>query len=125
MDSVHYLLILAACLVATLPLELGLGARVYRRPWLVTRTLLPVVVVFLTWDLLAYARGHWWFDDRYILGPRLLGLPMEEWLFFVVVPLCALLTFEAVSNVLDRRATPAARRVEAARTRGRPEARDG
>jgi lycopene beta-cyclase len=106
MDNWHYALILAACLVVTLPLELGLGARVYRRPWLVTRTLLPVVAVFLTWDLLAYhVGGHWWFADRYVLGPRLLGLPVEEWLFFAVVPLCALLTFEAVSTVLDRRAS--------------------
>jgi len=26
---------------------------------------------------------------------RLLGLPVEEWLFFLVVPLCGLLTYEA------------------------------
>lgn len=103
MDRWHYLLVLAICLAVTLPLELGLGVRVYRRPWLVTRTLLPVLVVFLAWDLLGYARGHWWFDERYTVGARLLRLPVEEWLFFLVVPLCALLTFEAVSTVLDRR----------------------
>jgi lycopene beta-cyclase len=108
MDRWHYALVLAACVTITLPLELGLGVRVYRRPWLVTRTLLPVIVIFVTWDLLAYARGHWWFDDGQILGPRLFGLPVEEWLFFVVVPLCALLTYEAVGAMLDRWRRPAA-----------------
>lgn len=108
MERWHYLFVLAACLAITLPLELLLGARVYRRPRLVIKTLLPVVAVFVTWDLLAYASGHWWFNDRHILGPRLLGLPAEEWLFFIVVPLCALLTYEAVGNVLGRRRTRAA-----------------
>jgi lycopene beta-cyclase len=102
MERWHYLLVLAACVAVTLPLELVLGARVYRRPWLLTRTLLPVVVVFVTWDLLAHARGHWWFDDGRTLGPRMFGLPLEEWLFFLVVPVCALLTYEAVGKVLER-----------------------
>lgn len=100
MERWHYALALAACVAVTLPLEFGLGARVYRRPWLVVRTLLPVMAVFLTWDLVAHRRGVWWFDDGHILGPRLFGLPAEEWLFFVVVPLCVLLAYEAVGAVL-------------------------
>jgi lycopene cyclase domain-containing protein len=107
-DSLRYLLVLLGCLTLTLPLELWLGVRVYRRPWLVARTLLPVMAVFLAWDLSAHARGHWWFDERYVLGPRLLGLPLEEWLFFAVVPMCGLLTYEAVSTVLDRRSAATA-----------------
>lgn len=106
MDRWHYLLVLAACVAVTLPLEVGLGVRVYRRPRLVALTLLPVVAVFAAWDLWAHARGHWWFDEQQILGPRLIGLPVEEWLFFLVIPLCALLTYEAVGNVLDRRRSP-------------------
>lgn len=117
MDRWHYLLVLAGCLAITLPLELLLGVRVYRRPGLVAKTLLPVITILVTWDLLAYASGHWWFDERHILGPRLFGLPAEEWLFFVVVPLCALLTYEAVGKVLDRR-RPRAGDTTAAATTG-------
>jgi lycopene beta-cyclase len=104
METLQYLLVLAACVAVTLPLELVLGARVYRRPRLLLATLLPVLAVFIVWDLVATARGHWWFDERFLIGIRLLGLPLEEWLFFLVVPVCALLTFE----VLGRR--PARRR---------------
>ncbi len=96
MGSLRYLLLLVACLAITLPLELVLGVRVYRRPRRLLATVLPVAAVFVAWDLVATTRGHWWFSERYTVGVRLLGLPIEEWLFFFVVPLCALLTYEAI-----------------------------
>jgi lycopene cyclase domain-containing protein len=92
-----YLLLLAACVLGTLPLEFRWNARVYRRPrrWLLS--LLPVVVVFGGWDVWAIARKHWTYDPRQTLGLLLPGrLPVEELLFFVVIPTCALLTYEAV-----------------------------
>ncbi|WP_155371202.1 lycopene cyclase domain-containing protein [Catellatospora vulcania] len=98
MDPLRYLLILAACVAVTLPLELALGARVYRQPRRLLATLLPVLAVFVIWDLIATARGHWWFSTRYTTGGTLAGLPWEEWLFFLVVPLCALLTFEVLGQ---------------------------
>lgn len=95
-----YVLLLAACAAVTLPLEFAFRARVYRRPrrWLLT--LLPVVVVFGGWDVYAIARGHWTYDPRQTLGVAIGNLPLEELLFFVVIPTCALLTYEAVRHVL-------------------------
>jgi len=95
-----YVLLLAACVAVTLPLEFYFRARVYRRPrrWLLS--LLPVVVVFGAWDAYAIARGHWTYDPRQTLGAALGNLPVEELLFFVVIPTCALLTYEAVRRVL-------------------------
>jgi lycopene cyclase domain-containing protein len=119
MDRWHYLLILGCCLAVTLPLELVLGVRVYRRPRRLLATVAAVLVVFAGWDLAAYAAGHWWFSDRYTLGPRLLGLPLEEWLFFIVVPLCALLTYEAVGTVLRRRRADAMATTGSDRSGGR------
>lgn len=103
MERWYYLAVLVACLLITLPLELVLGVRVYRRPGRLLATVLPVLILFGGWDLLAHQRGHWWFADRYTLGVRLAGLPLEEWLFFLVVPVCAVLGYEAVCTVLDRR----------------------
>lgn len=92
---------MAGCLLVTLPLEFLLGARVYRRPVRVVRVLLPVVMVFMLWDALAIARGHWNYSDQYTTGWNLpLGIPVEELVFFVVIPLCALLTFGAVRQLL-------------------------
>jgi lycopene beta-cyclase len=97
-DSSQYLLVLGSCLAVTLPLEIIGGARVYRCPKALIVTLAPVVAVFAGWDLIAVHTGEWWFSARYILGLRLAGLPLEEWLFFLVVPACALLTYEVLGR---------------------------
>ena len=100
MHSLGYAAVLAFCVVGTLPLELFLGVRVYRQWRRLLLTLLPVVAVFVTWDLYAISAGHWSFDKSQLLGVTLPGgLPLEELLFFLVVPLCALLTFEAVRRL--------------------------
>jgi lycopene cyclase domain-containing protein len=95
-----YVGMLAFCLLGTLPLELVLGVRVYRQWRRLLLTLAPVVAVFLAWDLYAIAAGHWDFDPQQTVGLVLPGdVPVEELLFFVVVPVCAVLSFEAVRRV--------------------------
>ena len=92
-----YLGILAACVLGTLPLEFLLHARVYARWPRLVLTLVPVVLVFGTWDIAEIHAGAWSYDPRYIVGVDLPGrLPLEELLFFVVIPICGVLTYEAV-----------------------------
>jgi lycopene cyclase domain-containing protein len=92
-----YLVVMAACLVGTLPLELVLRARVYARWRRLLLTLVPVLTVFLLWDGLAIHAGQW--SYRHLTGFRIGNLPIEEVIFFVVIPLCTLLTFEAVRRL--------------------------
>ncbi len=95
-----YLLILLACLAGTLPLELFLRVGVYRSWRRLLLALLPTVVVFVAWDVAAIAAGHWRYDRRQMTGVVLPGrLPLDELLFFLVVPTCAILGFEAVRVV--------------------------
>jgi lycopene cyclase domain-containing protein len=102
MRHLSYLGMLAFCLLGTAPLELVLHVGVYRQWRRLVLTVLPVVVVFVTWDLWAISRGQWSFDRGQILGVVLPGgLPIEEVAFFVVVPLAAVLTLEAVRIVRD------------------------
>jgi lycopene cyclase domain-containing protein len=89
-----YPAVLGGCLLATLPLELWLHARVYAQPRRLLATLAPVLAVFLAWDALAIHAGHWRY--HHLLGPRLGNIPVEELAFFLVVPTCAILTLEAV-----------------------------
>ena len=106
MDRYQYLLLMGACVVLTLPLELVLGVRVWRRPRRLLLTLLPVAVVFSAWDAVAIGHGLWTYDRRFTTGVELpFSLPLEELVFFVVVPLCGLLTWGAVGVVLERRAS--------------------
>ena len=100
MRHLAYLGVLLVCLLGTLPLELWLKVGVYRRWRRLLLTLLPVVAVFVVWDLYAIAAGHWTFDPAQTLGVELPGgLPLEELLFFVVVPICSVLAYEAVRTV--------------------------
>ncbi|MGV7675471.1 lycopene cyclase domain-containing protein [Mycobacterium kansasii] len=101
-DRWQYLLVLAACLAITAPLEF-FGNGVYRQPLRLLRAVLPVAAVFLIWDEVAVAAGIWTYDARYISGVAVpFRVPVEEVLFFVVIPICALLTYNAVSTILDR-----------------------
>jgi lycopene cyclase domain-containing protein len=97
MRHLAYVAVLAGCLAAALWLEPVLRVNVLRRWRRLALTVLPVVVVFGLWDLGAIAAGHWTFDPEQTTGVLLPGgLPLDEVLFFVVVPVCAILGFEAV-----------------------------
>jgi lycopene cyclase domain-containing protein len=100
----EYLLLMGACLAVTLPLEFWLRARVYRRPLRLLFALLPSLLVFYVWDAIAVARGHWTYSPTHTTGVLLpAAVPLEEFVFFVVVPVCGLLTYEAVGTVLRGR----------------------
>jgi lycopene cyclase domain-containing protein len=95
-----YLALLAGCLVVTAPLELVLRVRVYARWRRLLLAVVPEFVVFVVWVLYAIAQGQWDYSDERTLGVRLPGgIPVEEVLFFLVVPVCAVLALEAVRKV--------------------------
>jgi lycopene cyclase domain-containing protein len=100
MTSLTYLALLAGCLVVTAPLELVLRVRVYARWRRLLVAVVPEFAVFVVWVLYAIAQGHWDYSDSRTLGVRLPGgIPVEEVLFFLVVPLCSVLALEAVRTV--------------------------
>ncbi len=103
MSHLLYLGVLGACLVVTLPLEVVLRARVYARWRRLLLTLAPVLVVFTGWDAYAISRHHWSYARHWTTGLRLGSVPVEELAFFLVVPVCATLTYEAVALVRARR----------------------
>ena len=104
MDRFQYVGLMVACVLVTLPLEVVVGARVWRRPARTAKAVAPAFAAFVAWDLWATRRGTWSFAERYTMGIRLPGgMVVEELLFFLVVPICALLTLEAVRILLGER----------------------
>lgn len=84
-------------------LEFAFKIRVLRRPRLLFMAILPVSIVFLAWDAFAIHQDHWTFDNDQILGiigP--LNIPLEEYLFFIIIPIAAVLTLEGVKVVMKR-----------------------
>ena len=100
MGQLTYLALLVGCLVVTAPLEIFLRVRVYARWRRLALAILPEFVVFVVWVLYAIDQGHWSYSVERTLGVRLPGgIPLEEVLFFLVVPLCSVLALEAVRRV--------------------------
>jgi len=103
-ERFQYLLLMAACLAGTLPLEFVYGAGVWRRPRRLLATLALPVAVFTVADVVAIRAGLWDFDPRYVTGWDLpFGVPVEELAFFLVVPICSILAYEAVRRTLEGR----------------------
>ena len=104
MDQFQYLILMGLCLLVTLPLEFVFGSRVWRRPRRLAAAVLPTLVIFTIWDVVAIARDNWSYSREYTTGWRFPGdLPVEEIVFFVVVPICGLLTYETVRRMLKDR----------------------
>ena len=95
-----YIVVLVFIFLGTVWLEIILKARVYQKLKRLILTIIPVVVLMVIWDYYAIINNHWFFDPEKTTGITLIGfLPLEELLFFIIVPIAALLSFEAVRSI--------------------------
>lgn len=100
MHALTYLGTLALCLAAAVWLEPVLRVGVARRWRRLAATVLPVAALFLVGDAVAIGAGLWSYDPAQLVGVKLPGgVPLEELLFFLIVPVCVVLGFEAVRKV--------------------------
>ena len=44
------------------------------------------MLIFIPWDVFFTINGIWGFNSNYYLGTNLFSLPIEEWLFFLIIP---------------------------------------
>jgi lycopene cyclase domain-containing protein len=68
----------------------------------VSKAILISLAVFVTWDSIVTGR-HWWFNDQYTLGFKILKLPVEEWLFFITIPYASLFIWEVFAAYFKNR----------------------
>ena len=95
-----YIAVLVFIFLGTVWLEIILKARVYQKFKRLVLTIIPVVILMVIWDYYAIVNNHWFFDPEKTTGLTLIGfLPLEELLFFIIVPIAALLSFEAVRSI--------------------------
>ena len=66
-------------------------------------SLIIVGIFFIAWDVFATSRGHWSFNPEYVNEIKLLGLPLEEILFFVTVPYSCLFVFDSILHFLGNK----------------------
>ncbi|MFH1457985.1 MAG: lycopene cyclase domain-containing protein [Candidatus Omnitrophota bacterium] len=71
--------------------------KIYRYRAALAYSILLILLLFGAWDIFATWRGHWAFNPEGVWNFRIVNLPLEEVLFFVVIPFCCIFTWEAVS----------------------------
>lgn len=100
MQQFTYLLVLAFIFLGSAWLEIALRTRVFRRWKRLLLSLSVPAAIFVVWDAWAIATGHWSIDPASTVGLNLFGiLPIEELIFFLVVPTASILSLEAVRSV--------------------------
>lgn len=97
-----YLALLAGSLAGPLALSFDRKVAFYRQFYRVWPAIVVPAALFIGWDVWFNAAGVWSFANEYTLGISWLGLPVEEWAFFLVVPYCSLFVYEVLRNYFPR-----------------------
>lgn len=96
MNSLYLLIIIS---VIFFPLVLSFDKKVhFFTNW---KYLIPAIfftmIIFIPWDILFTANGVWGFNKIYLTGIYFFNLPVEEVLFFIVVPYACIFIYEVLT----------------------------
>ncbi|MFY0624672.1 MAG: lycopene cyclase domain-containing protein [Reichenbachiella sp.] len=62
--------------------------------------LIFTAIPFLIWDIWFTHAGFWGFNSAYLVGLDIIGLPLEEWMFFICIPYACLFTMHVLNKNL-------------------------
>ena len=92
-----YLAVIIFVAICALGINLGFRLKSFKLFPALAKTQIAILVIYLSWDSWAIARDNWFFDKRQILDIDLLPkVPIEEVLFFIVVPLATIFSYQAL-----------------------------
>ncbi len=60
------------------------------------------LLYFVIWDSYFTKIGIWNFNDNYIIGKKMVALPIEEWLFFIFVPFACIFIYECTNFYIKK-----------------------
>ena len=93
-----YFLILAASLAGPLTLSFDKKVAFYKNwKYLFPAMIIPALL-YIVWDIYFTSKGVWSFNEDYITGIKLINLPLEEVLFFFIVPYCCVFIYACVKS---------------------------
>ncbi len=92
----YYLGLMLLCISYPLLRSFENRLRFYKNWKQLGTSILCMMLIFITWDIVFTQLSIWSFNDKYILGTKLMCLPIEEWLFFVFVPYACVFIHEVL-----------------------------
>lgn len=102
MEKYTYWLILI-CSVA-FPLSFSFEKRIsYYKTW---KYLFPAILItalfFIIWDHYFTLNNVWSFSERYTTGFKIYSLPIEEIMFFIIIPYCCVFIYESLNYYIKK-----------------------
>ena len=58
-------------------------------------------IPFIIWDIIFTKKGIWGFNEKHISEISIYNLPLEEVLFFIIIPYCCVFTYYTLKKILS------------------------
>jgi len=92
-----YLGLLILCISYPLVQSFESRIRFYKNWKPLFLSILIMMALFIPWDVWFASESIWWFKKEYVLGITIFNLPIEEWLFFIIVPYACVFIYEVLN----------------------------
>lgn len=94
----EYFFVLITLLIVTLVLHHLSKVRIYKSKAHLLALNLIIFMVATIWDQFAIYRGHWTFGTQFLLGPKIGFMPIEEFMFILIISYFGLVIFRILEK---------------------------
>mgnify|MGYP001197591184 CR=1 FL=1 len=100
----HFFYFILMLLTIAYPLAQSFERRIYYyNKWrLLFPSILLMMLLFIPWDICFTHWSIWNFNSDYICGIKVFLLPIEEWIFFIVVPFSCVFIHEVLNYFFNK-----------------------
>lgn len=74
----------------------------YKKWYALFPAILIVDFFYILWDVIFTRNEIWGFNERYLVDINIINLPLEEWLFFIVVPFACIFIYESLNYFIKK-----------------------
>ena len=104
MEINHFTYLILLILSVSVPLILSFDKKVGY--WKNLKYILPAILItaliFWIWDIRFTEAKVWSFNPEYTMGININGMPIEEWLFFILIPYSCVFIYEVLKFYLKK-----------------------
>ncbi len=94
----EYLILLISILIACAVIKLGFKLQLFSSKKRAALTLCSLFVIGSTLDSFAIVRGYWSFQKQFFVGVTIGVMPVEEYLFVLVIPFLTIVFYRLASH---------------------------
>lgn len=105
-NNFTYLILLVGSIFVPLLLSFDNKVQYFKSLKYILPAIFITAIIFWAWDIGFTKAGVWSFNPEFTLGINLMSMPLEEWLFFIVIPYCCLFIYEVLKFYLSKQEYP-------------------